>query len=97
MINHGNLATVCSALLAGIPLLLIPRNLEEFLTTRAVEHIGAGVSYVANKHSDLQGRIRLLLDNEVYMHNAKAFARKYKEATGDQASHAITEIIKEML
>lgn len=97
IINNGNLATVCSALLAGIPLLLIPRTLEEFFTARAVEHLQAGVSFVANKHANPQERIQLLLNDDVYMHKAKAFARKYRDTTGDQASHAITEIVKAML
>ena len=43
LITHAGHSTVCQALLAGVPMVLIPRSLETHLTARAAVNAGAAV------------------------------------------------------
>jgi UDP:flavonoid glycosyltransferase YjiC (YdhE family) len=42
-ICHGGHGTTAAMLLAGVPLLLLPQHLEQFLLARRIERMGAGV------------------------------------------------------
>jgi UDP:flavonoid glycosyltransferase YjiC (YdhE family) len=85
-ISYGGGGTMSEALLAGTPLLLVPRFVEQYLAARPVENLGAGI-LVGNDRSKafFAGRLRTLLDDSRYAGCARKFAGKYAGFAPQQA------------
>ena len=89
IIAYGS-GTVASALLAGAPVLLIPRWAEQYLTALRVEALGAGLAVRGNGLSSYPAVLEQLLSDPQYRTAAQRFAAKY---TGHDAEQAITRIV----
>lgn len=77
-ICHGGAGTVAASLAAGVPLLLLPDNLERFMTTFRVRQLGAGVSPKQSSQGiDLASTIRAALGDEQLRDRAQRFASTY--------------------
>lgn len=77
-INYGGDATVSQALLAGVPMLLAPMHVEQYLRARAVERMGAGINLAALRQPlDYRGVLHQILHGPSYHAAAKSFARRY--------------------
>jgi len=78
-ICHGGEATLVQALLAGVPVLLLPMQTEQFLMSRRVALTGAGVN-AASLRRPLAWRplLRRLLDERSFAAAATAFAQRYQ-------------------
>ncbi len=75
--NSGHALTV-GALLAGVPLLLLPTHLERFLLATRVAFLGAGLAVNPEAAPpDYRAVIRGLLERPEYRDNARRFAAKY--------------------
>lgn len=73
--GHG--MTACM-LMAGVPLLLLPTQLERFLMATCVAAMGAGIALNPEAPlPDYRVLIRTLLDVPSYCENARRFAKKY--------------------
>lgn len=100
-ICHAGHGTLAAMLLAGIPLLLLPTQLEQYLASIRVRDLGAGllVNLESNQAVDFSALIEELLSNPKYMKNAHAFASKQKEfdATGqfESMGRRIEEILSQ--
>jgi UDP:flavonoid glycosyltransferase YjiC (YdhE family) len=74
---HGSHQMTAQALLAGKPLLLVPTQLEQFLTTRRVVRFGAGLGIAPEVH-DADFRAALgTLSEPSYAGRAREFAARY--------------------
>jgi UDP:flavonoid glycosyltransferase YjiC (YdhE family) len=77
---NGNHGTTCAMLLAGKPVLQMPRTLEQAITARAVARLGAGA--VVGGKADA-GTVRDALDgmlaNDAHARAAAAFAARYAD------------------
>jgi UDP:flavonoid glycosyltransferase YjiC (YdhE family) len=77
-VGYGGDATVSQALLAGVPMLLAPMHVEQFLRARAVERMGAGVNLATLRQPlDYGAVVRQVLYGPSYHAAAKAFAARY--------------------
>lgn len=98
VINNGNNATVTQALLAGIPLLLLPRTLEEYLTSCRVEALGAGIVIGKQTGADtLADGIEQLLQDGRFRVNATRFAKRYREHAPDRAAQCLLDTVRQSL
>lgn len=77
---HGGEATVTQALLAGLPLLLLPMHREQALMTRQVVRAGCAVDGAAlSSPTVLGGALAKLLDKPEARAGARAFAQHYRD------------------
>jgi UDP:flavonoid glycosyltransferase YjiC (YdhE family) len=77
-ITTGGTGTVSQTLLAGIPLLLVPQNVEQYLMALRVEELGAGLAVRHKRQEeDFTGLLEGLLQNPSYRQTAGAFAKQY--------------------
>ncbi len=93
VVCHAGEATLAQALLAGVPVLLLPMNPEQFLMARAVGRTGAGLNAAEQARPLLYtALVRQLLQTSSFTAAARAFAARYAsfshaaqtQALGDQ-------------
>jgi UDP:flavonoid glycosyltransferase YjiC (YdhE family) len=63
-ICHGGHGTVGSALLAGVPLLVLPFNVEQYHTGERVQSLGAGRSATLDDPGGIEEALAALLAGE---------------------------------
>jgi UDP:flavonoid glycosyltransferase YjiC (YdhE family) len=91
-ILHGGHGTTAAMLLGGIPLIVVPENIEQLLLARNVASLGAGaVIHPQGLGSGLVSFASGFLRNESLSVQARAFAAKYKDR--DQ-SKELNEVIR---
>lgn len=78
VVTNGGTGTVSQCLLAGIPLLLVPQNVEQFLMGLRVEALGAGIATRNNRQEpDFAGLLEALLKKSCFRQSTQAFAQQY--------------------
>ena len=93
VIGYGS-GTVATALLAGVPLLLVPRWSEQLLTALRVEALGAGLSVKGKPSQEtFSSAINALLTDPGIQAAAKRFAKKYESFNIEQAVNGIVDTI----
>jgi len=90
VVCHGSHQATAEALLAGKPLLLLPTQVEQFLTTRRVVRQGAGLGIMpAVPDPDFSTALRTLLSDPTYPARAREFSRRYSSHQRDAALEAL--------
>lgn len=75
---HAGEATLAQALLAGVPVLMLPAHTEQFLSARRVAMSGAGYNAaLLTPESDWRAVLRGLLNDPAYRAAAQAFAARH--------------------
>ncbi|MCQ8118296.1 glycosyltransferase [Methylomonas rosea] len=98
VVTTGGTGTVSQCLLAGIPLLLVPQNVEQFLMSLRVEAIGAGISIRNNRQEqDFAGLMEDLLKKSRYRQSAQAFAQQYAGYTSSGTIDSVIQLIDNTL
>lgn len=93
--GHG---TVSGMLQAGIPLLLLPGNLEQYLTSRRVVQMGAGIMVADHEDPpDYLEAIGHVLNTPGYGRAACDFAEKYRDLTQECIRARIQARIMELV
>jgi hypothetical protein len=97
-VGYGGDATVSQALLAGVPMLLAPMHVEQFLRARAVERMGAGLNIAAMRQPlDYGALVRQVVHGPSYHAAAKSFAARYAdfhhEGQGERMADALAGLI----
>jgi len=96
-IGYAGHAMTAGMLVAGIPLLLLPTQLERFLLATRVASMGAGVAVNPEMPvPDYRVLIRTLLDETGYRENAQRFAKKYAGFSQDEQQENIVARIEEI-
>lgn len=96
-IGYAGHAMTAGMLMAGVPLLLLPGHLEQFLLAARVEAMGAGIA--VNPESpppDFVEVIRRMLDAPGYREMACLFAKKYAGFSQDEQQENIVARIEEI-
>lgn len=84
-------------LLAGVPLLLFPTHLEQFLVGVRVSELGAGAFVQPDAAPpDYRAVILHVLETPGYREQAQAFARKYADFDQAQQQQDIAERIEQI-
>jgi UDP:flavonoid glycosyltransferase YjiC (YdhE family) len=77
-VTHAGHGTTCQLLLMGRPLLLLPMQLEQYLTARGVCEVGAGVIEAQeNPRSNFKAAVGQMINNPELGRRAKDFASRY--------------------
>lgn len=101
-LEHADLAvvygtgTMADALLAGVPLLMVPQVVEQALAARRIEDLGAGILWrpprtPENAHTVL----RNALSASSLKQQADLFAKRYQGVSQDEARGAIARMISD--
>lgn len=97
-VNYAGSGFVTQALLAGVPLLLSPRHVEQGLLARRVEALGAGRTIDAREGAGvLRAVVRDLLSQPCWRAAAQGFARRYRGFDTRFAVQATVDAIERQL
>ncbi len=97
VICHAGHGTVSAALLAGLPVALLPTQQEQRMLANALLEYGLGVAIDARANpGQCAMALRELLTNPVYRRNAQAFARKYADFDHQEQVGLIAERCAEL-
>jgi UDP:flavonoid glycosyltransferase YjiC (YdhE family) len=95
---HAGESTVSQALLAGVPLLLMPRAAESFLTAQRVRELGAGINIdELARPLDWTAIVRGLLQGEGYRAAAQDFARRHAGFDARLQAEALVAVLETAL
>lgn len=82
-VSHGP-GTAIASLQAGVPVLILPKQLENFLFARSLERMGVGALVNPDqKPPDIRGALAAVLSSEKHAAAAKAFAESHRGTTVD--------------
>jgi UDP:flavonoid glycosyltransferase YjiC (YdhE family) len=77
-VSHGP-GTAIASLQAGVPVLILPKQLENFLFARALERMGVGtLVHPDQKPPDIRGALAAVLSSGQHAAAAKAFAERHR-------------------
>lgn len=94
-IGYGNSGFSTQALLAGVPLLMRPRHVEQAIFARRVEAAGAGRLLGGPLDADgVAAAVRALLDQPACREAARAFRDRYRHATPERAVEQALDCIE---
>jgi UDP:flavonoid glycosyltransferase YjiC (YdhE family) len=92
--GHGMTAAM---LMAGVPLLLLPTQLERFLLATRVAEMGAGIAVNPDAPPpDYPALIRMMLDVPGYREQARLFAKRYADFDQNKQQENIVEKIEDI-
>lgn len=98
VICHAGESTVSQALLAGVPLLLLPRTAEAFLTARRVRRLGAGINVnEVARPLDWKAVVGRMLEGSDLRAAAQAFARRHADFAADRQVETIADMLEALL
>ena len=97
-ICHAGEATLAQALLAGVPLLLLPTQAEQFLIARRVGQTGAGVNAAERPRPlDYAALIGSLLGESPQRQAARAFAQRHAGFTPQRHTDELADEFERLL
>lgn len=79
VICHAGEATLAQAILAGVPVLMLPMQAEQFLMALRVEEAGVGINVAARtRPTDYKAWLSQLLNQPVHRQAAQGLAQRYQ-------------------
>lgn len=98
VVSYGGAGTIAQSLLAGVPMLLVPENAEQYLSAMQVANLGAGVLVVLKQEdNDIARALEQLLGNPTYREGARRIATRYQSFDRDDAASTAASIIAQCL
>ncbi|MHA7815350.1 MAG: glycosyltransferase [Pseudohaliea sp.] len=91
---HGGHGTVASALLAGVPLLVLPIHVEQYHTGQRVEALGAGRAAPLDDGAAQHEALDALLARGAGRAQARRFAERYRDFDGDAALAGVADTLE---
>lgn len=93
-ITYGGHGMTSALLMAGIPQLMFPTHLEQYLLTSRIEQLGAGITVNPDAPSSAYGQLlRKMRDDKVYEKKAQAFAASHQ---GFDCEQQIDDIVLQL-
>jgi hypothetical protein len=94
LIGYGSVGVMTEALLKGVPLLMIPSTVEQYLVSKRAEEIGTGILIdgVPNRER-IRAAITSLLSEVHFKVQAKEFAERYPKITAERAANDVAQLI----
>lgn len=97
-VGYGNSGFSTQALLAGVPLAMSPRYVEQALFAHRVETLGAGKLLDGRIEVDsVTASLQELLGSPLYQQAAKTFQHRYRDFSSEQAVEKSLSIIERVL
>ena len=102
LIGYASIGVVTEALLNGIPLLMIPTTVEQYLIAKRAEAIGAGILIDGVPDRErIHAAIKTLLTNPHFKNGARNFAQQYgqiiPEGAANDAAQRIDKLVSQSL
>lgn len=98
LIGYASIGIMAEALLKGVPLVMIPATVEQYLVAKRAESIGAGILIDGNPDKDrIHAAMTLLLSETRFKDSARVFAQRYAEVTPDRAAHDAAQHVIELV
>jgi len=98
IISHGGKGLISEGLLSGVPLLLLPTQMEQRMNASKVKALGAGLSAGAKISPQIiKKMIKRLLDEEEYKLNAQNVAARYEGGQHLSSPDRMIERIVELI
>ena len=97
IVSYAGAGLLSQALLAGVPLLLLPYFREQELNALAVERHGAA-EWIRNRHvtQRFEELLARMLDNQQYKKAARAIAHRHRGKTPARTALGIADIIEQL-
>ncbi|QPK64526.1 UDP-glucuronosyltransferase [Methylomonas sp. LL1] len=97
-VSYAGAGTVNTCLLAGVPMLLLPQNVEQYLMSRCVETIGAGIAAKQTRNeTQFSELLEQALHTPAYRQQARAFAQRHAGFNPEQTLNQTVRMIEELL
>ena len=78
VISHAGHGMMANALLAGVPMLMIPTTIEQYLLTRKMEQLGLGLGVRRDRIAEqFSATLRELLNEKAFCQRSQAMAGRY--------------------
>lgn len=85
-VSYGGSGSICQALRAGVPIVIVPCFIEQYLTAKRAEGIGTAVVVETNRsRENFDQALAEVLGDERYRSNARIFAERYVNFDTSQA------------
>lgn len=98
VVSHAGEATLAQTLLAGVPLLLMPTQAEQFLTALRMEESGIGINAATRaRPTPYMGLIEQLLHQSTYRENAQALARRHADFSHEHQTQTLVDAFESLL
>jgi UDP:flavonoid glycosyltransferase YjiC (YdhE family) len=98
VVSYGGAGTIAQSLLAGVPMLLVPQNAEQYLSAMQVANLGAGVLVrLEQEDNDVAPALEEMLANPTYREGARRIATRYRSFDRDDAASTAASIIVQCL
>jgi UDP:flavonoid glycosyltransferase YjiC (YdhE family) len=98
VVSYGGAGTIASSLLAGVPMLLVPQNAEQYLNSVLAAKLDAGILIdIRQEDSDVAPALARLLREPSYRLAARALAEKYRAFDPDAAAESAADMILECM
>jgi len=95
-IGHGNNGTTTRFLLGGVPQLLMPLNLEQFILSRRVVATGAGLMVRPESPEHITRYLYKILHDSRFKTAAATFAAKYEAFDGHASATSIVDELESL-
>jgi len=97
-VSYAGSGLVCCALLAGVPLLLVPQNVEQYMLSCRVGELGAGLVMGTNRsEAGFKDSLQQLLNEDLFRRAAREFASQHSGFHPDQAVSYAVRVIETVL
>lgn len=98
VVCHAGEATIAQSLLAGVPMLLLPTQAEQFLNACGVEACGAGINTATRPGpTPFKPLLDELLNKPAHAQGARALARRYDSFTHEGQTRALVNAFESLL
>lgn len=98
LISHAGESTLAQALLAGVPMLLLPTQAEQFLNAQGVVQLGAGLNAAAHgQPAPYAQLLQTVLHTASYRAAAQAMAHRYRDFCPDTLNQTLTAACESLL
>lgn len=95
VVTYGGSGIVSASFLAGVPMLLIPRNVEQYLVAKRVEELGAGwLMEQSRSEKDFSPALASLFGDDKYASNARTMARRYEGHSAAASLELLVEYLE---
>ncbi|MBI2733235.1 MAG: hypothetical protein HYX44_08025 [Aquabacterium sp.] len=98
LICHAGESTLAQGLMAGVPMLLLPTQAEQFLNAQGVAQLGAGVNAAAHGQPvPYAQQLHTLLHTDSYRRAAQHMAQRYRDVDPRILDQTLTDACEALL